>query len=102
MLDGDFKRASAVFEETLELDRKLPDKGGETYSLGNLGWAILHQGDHERAQRFFEETLELSGEIGHKVSLAESLEGMAGVAAAREDAERTARLWGRPRSCAKR
>jgi predicted ATPase/class 3 adenylate cyclase/Tfp pilus assembly protein PilF len=94
LLEGDFDRASEIFEETLEIDRKLQDKEGQAYSLANLAWATLYQGNHGRARALFRETLELSREMGHKMNIAESLEGMAGVAAAREDAERTARLWG--------
>jgi hypothetical protein len=57
-------------------------------------WAALHGGDHGRARTLFGEALEAGRELGDKMMLAECLEGLAGVAAARGDAERTARVWG--------
>lgn len=54
----------------------------------------MHGGDHGRARTLFGEALEAGRELGDKMMLAECLEGLAGVAAARGDADRTARLWG--------
>jgi predicted ATPase/DNA-binding CsgD family transcriptional regulator/Tfp pilus assembly protein PilF len=94
MVEGDFGRAAAVFEEILRIGRELQDRQGVAYYLDNLGWATLQQGEHERAAKLLEEGLKLSQEVGDWWSAAECLEGMARLAAAAENAERTAWLWG--------
>jgi non-specific serine/threonine protein kinase len=52
------------------------------------------RGDHERARVLHEETLALCRELGDKLIGSESLEGLACAAAAREEAARSARLFG--------
>ena len=68
------------------------------YALDNLAWAALVRGDHERARALHEETLALCQELGDKLIGSESLEGLACAAAARGEAERSARLFGTARS----
>ena len=51
-------------------------------------------GDHERARALHRESLVLCRELGDKLVAVESLEGLACAAEARDETERSARLFG--------
>jgi tetratricopeptide (TPR) repeat protein len=94
LLKGDYEQGAALNEEAAALFRERGYKGHLEFVLDNLGWAALLQGKHEQARTSLEESLTLCKELGDKLVASESLEGMACVAAAKEEAERAARLFG--------
>jgi len=63
-------------------------------ALDNLGWVSLHRGDPDQAKALYAESLRLRREVGEKLMIGNSLQALASAAAARGEAERTARLFG--------
>jgi non-specific serine/threonine protein kinase len=93
-MQGDYARATALYEESLALDRELGDKQGIAISLNNLGIVAYLHGDYERAPALLHEALLLSRDIGAKTVMAETLEPLAWSAVVQEQPGRAARLGG--------
>lgn len=51
---GDPRKAIALHEQALEINREVKDVNSEGYALGNLGKAYADLGEHERALELFE------------------------------------------------
>jgi len=66
LIQGDFPRAVALGEESLNLSRKLGDKRGIASCLNILGLDACRLERYDRAARFGEESLELSREAGDR------------------------------------
>ncbi|MGB8687552.1 MAG: tetratricopeptide repeat protein, partial [Microcoleus sp.] len=64
---GQFQRAIAFHEQSLEIKREIGDRQGEANSLGNLGNAYDSLGQYQRAIAFHEQYLEIEREIGDRV-----------------------------------
>jgi DNA-binding CsgD family transcriptional regulator len=94
MLIGDLERATALFEEAVELSREVGSRAGLEFPLGNLGWVALLRGDIERAKALHKESLALCREVDDKRLASDRLERLACVAGAGGEAERAARLFG--------
>jgi tetratricopeptide (TPR) repeat protein len=73
---GDYRRAVALYEESLGLLRALGKRRGIAWSLNDLGLAACMQGDHARALALCEEALALSRELGAKWGIANSLNNL--------------------------
>jgi tetratricopeptide (TPR) repeat protein len=54
-LTGDYDQAAALFEQSLELNRKIGDQGMVAAELQNLGFVEIHRGNVEAAERYFTE-----------------------------------------------
>jgi tetratricopeptide (TPR) repeat protein len=54
---GDYARATALFQESLALDRESENNGSIANSLGALGLVAYMQGDYTRAHALLEESL---------------------------------------------
>jgi predicted ATPase/DNA-binding SARP family transcriptional activator len=67
---GDYARAKAPLEESLELSRELGDKRGMAKSLHNSGMVSVLQGDYTAAKTSYEESLALLKETGDKREMA--------------------------------
>jgi non-specific serine/threonine protein kinase len=95
LLRGDHERAAALNEEAAALYRERGYRYGRIeFPIDNLGWAALARGDHERARALHKESLVLCRKLGDKLVAVESLEGLACAAEARDETERSARLFG--------
>jgi predicted ATPase/class 3 adenylate cyclase len=94
LVNGDYERATTLSEESLELFRELGDVRAVAYTLGVLGEATLLLGDQEQAMARLAESLTLLRNVGDKDLIADCLRRLAMMAAAQEEAERAARLWG--------
>jgi predicted ATPase len=70
---GEYRRAEALCQESLELYRELHDPPGMASALERLGWIALWLGDAPLATTLLEESLALSRAAGDKVRLAYSL-----------------------------
>src|SRR5713226_6739847 len=78
-LMGDYDRASALFEQSLNLNRKIRDKGMVSAELQNLGFVEIHRGNVDVAERFFVECEKL-GPVSDPYSKAMSVINKAGIA----------------------
>jgi len=54
-LIGDYDQAAALFEQSLELNRKIRDQGMVAAELQNLGFVEIHRGNVDAAERYFTE-----------------------------------------------
>jgi predicted ATPase/DNA-binding CsgD family transcriptional regulator len=73
IVQGEFRRAEALCQESLELYRELDDPRGMAFVLERLGWIASWLGDAPRATTLLEESLALSRSAGDKVRLAYAL-----------------------------
>ena len=55
-MTGDYDRAAALFEQSLDLNRKINDQGMVFAELQNLGWVEVHRGNIDKAERCFNES----------------------------------------------
>ena len=95
LLRGDHERAAELNEEAAALYRERGYRYGRLeYPIDNLGWAALAGGDHERARALHKESLVLCRELGDRLVAVDSLEGLACAAEARDETDRSARLFG--------
>jgi tetratricopeptide (TPR) repeat protein len=99
-LQGDYAQALDHLEKSLAQFRKLDHPGAAVLTLLDLGKVAHAQGDNSRAAHYFAEGLALNrkhmsrgGAPGRDLE-ERGLEGLAGVAAAQEQPERAARLFG--------
>ena len=92
--EGDVAQAESLFRESVALARELGDKGHLAEAVRARGIAARHQMDYGRAQALLAESLALARDLGNKESIAESLNGLAGLAAAQDQPDRAARLFG--------
>ncbi len=93
MQQGDARRATSLFKESLELARDVGDKWAQSSVLGHVGSMYLAQGNYEEAMRYLEEGLALSNEIGNKLSVSLTLYNMALAAQGQGDYERARELY---------
>ncbi|HET8846640.1 MAG TPA: tetratricopeptide repeat protein, partial [Ktedonobacteraceae bacterium] len=73
MLRSDYKRAGDVFEQCVELQRKMNDKTGLYTSLNNLGITAHAQGNYTHAYVLYQECLALAQKQGDRRAIARSL-----------------------------
>ena len=66
LLLGDVERATAFYEESLEVRRRIGDASRIALSLGNLAWMALMKGDIGRAAALYGEAAEIATPIGDK------------------------------------
>jgi tetratricopeptide (TPR) repeat protein len=80
---GDEKRASDLFEESLTHLRVAGDRGFATaYQFANLGDVARAQGDYRRATRLYEDALTRLRELGFKQGMVHTLHSLAEVSRA--------------------
>jgi tetratricopeptide (TPR) repeat protein len=91
---GDVDQARAWATESLAMRRQLGDKGGMATALTRLGSLALRRDAIAGARAYYAEGLSLLQALGDKEYIAVSLEGFAAIAAAEQQWERAARLWG--------
>jgi len=77
---GDYKRAIALYEQSLTKYQELDLKNRQTDVISALGYAALEQGDYEQAATFFEKSHAVSKDMGEKWGIAWSLRGLAMIA----------------------
>jgi hypothetical protein len=92
-MDSD-RYAKELVERAMTIARALDDPSLWMMVHGNFGLAALLTGDTHGARHAFREQLRLSRELVVRPFASEGLLGLAAVAAARDDADRAARLAG--------
>ena len=90
---GDLDRATALWQESLELSREIGDAYGEAVSLANLGLLAVRMSDPVRADDLLRAGLRLGLELDYKLIIQYCLMGLGALAAA-DEPTRAARLWG--------
>jgi tetratricopeptide (TPR) repeat protein len=93
MQQGDFDAAMALFEESLELARRLEDKGLMARALGLMGWTAGRKGDYARALALMEESLAILRTLGPKRWIAFALRAIGHAVRLKGDLERAAGLY---------
>ncbi|UXE64561.1 MAG: tetratricopeptide repeat protein [Woronichinia naegeliana WA131] len=73
---GEYQRAIAFHQQSLEIERKIGNKKGEAASLGGLGNAYRSLGEYQRAIAFHQQSLEIAREIGDRQGEAGSLNNL--------------------------
>jgi non-specific serine/threonine protein kinase len=73
---GEYKQASAFFEEALAIYRALQDQQGIAGMLMQLGWAAMRTGDYRYASTLLEECLPLFRKLGNARLLGLALAGL--------------------------
>ena len=90
----DFDTARASYEESLALSQKGGDQAVTAVNLQLLGVVTREQGDYLQARRLITEGMEIRRQLGDLRGIADSLRYFAELAAAQEDSERAALLFG--------
>jgi len=90
---GEYERATALYQESLALLRELGDKQGIAHTLNNLGLVAWHQGNYSEAIAAYEESLALKRQLGDKRGIASSLGNLAIVTWYQGDYERARALY---------
>jgi DNA-binding CsgD family transcriptional regulator/Tfp pilus assembly protein PilF len=90
--EGDYTSAPALFEEALDIFRRLEDPRGVGDMLMQLGWAYMRMGTYNKVTTYMEEALSLFREIGQPTLLAFSLAGLGELAIRQEKYEHAAHL----------
>ena len=93
-LQGNLRRAKALYEECLSLNRESGNPISQATTLHNLGHTMLSLGDLGGADVLFRESLGLYQKLEHTRGITLCLAGLAGVASSVGQAERAARLLG--------
>ena len=91
---GRDRDANELVARAAPITRELDNRYMWMLLQGNIGVAALMTGDIDAADQAFREELRLGREMAVVTFATEGLEGLAAVAAAREELERTARLYG--------
>jgi non-specific serine/threonine protein kinase len=92
-IQDDFGPATALYEESLALQRELGDRQGIAACLNNLGNVAIDQGDYERAAILLEESLALRREMGDPWAIAQSLNNLGRVARGQGKHDWASRLY---------
>jgi len=58
-MTGDYEKAAGLFEQSLDLNRKIRDQGMVSAELQNLGLVEIHRGNVDAAERYFAESEKL-------------------------------------------
>ena len=93
-LQGNFKRAEALLEETLVLRRKVGVKPGVVLALVSLAQVTLAQAEYDKTLRLLSEALALQSNPSDRLGSAATLETVVDLALARGSAALAARLLG--------
>jgi tetratricopeptide (TPR) repeat protein len=62
---GEYRRAIELFEQALEIARRIGDVRGEGARLGNMGLAYVGLGEYRKAIELYGQHLEIARRIGH-------------------------------------
>jgi predicted ATPase/Tfp pilus assembly protein PilF len=92
-VQGNYGRATALFEEALALHRHLGERRGIAITLTGLGNVARGQGDYERATALFEEALALHRDLGDRRGIATALGNLGAVARYQGDYRRATTLY---------
>jgi DNA-binding CsgD family transcriptional regulator len=93
-VQGDYDRASRLFEEAMDIARQQGDERGRVSQLRELGVIAIERGDYDRAAACLQESLRVCRELGDVRGIAVSQENLAWLAAIQGQPVEAARLFG--------
>ncbi|TAH50867.1 MAG: tetratricopeptide repeat protein [Chloroflexota bacterium] len=91
---GEYRHASALYEQAQELSSKAGDKRGIAQTLHQMGMVAQAQGNYPEALRLYGESMQLEQELGNKSGIATTLHQMGMVAQAQGNYPEALRLYG--------
>lgn len=89
---GDYQKATLLYEESLALSREMGDRSGAARTLANLANIANATGENQRAIGLYEESLAFFQALGETRSLANVLTSLGGVILTRGEHERAQAL----------
>jgi predicted ATPase/DNA-binding CsgD family transcriptional regulator len=92
MTQDDYRRGSALGEESLTLFRALSDAQGIAWARYMLGWAMLMQGEQSRAHADYTESLTLFRALNNVRGMIWALNSLSNLAHMQNDLDRAAEL----------
>jgi tetratricopeptide (TPR) repeat protein len=90
---GDYEQARRLYQESLEIEKKLGSQAGIAYTLGQLGNIAYAQGDYKQARQNYEKVREISERLGDRSSIAGSLHQLGMLAQDQGDYDQARRLY---------
>jgi hypothetical protein len=91
---GEFDAAYAGYAEATPLYNQMRDWNGYNVARSEMGHLLRQQDCHAEAAAVYAETMRVWQELGHRAAVAYGLECLAYIAAATEQRERAAQLFG--------
>jgi len=88
---GDYQQAAVLYDESLDLLRKMGLETSIADVLHNLAHLAQVQGHYQLAARLYKESLALFSKQGNEQGIAKCRAGLAAVASVREEGEPAAR-----------
>jgi len=82
---GDYEKAASLFSESVELNRRIGDRGMVMAELNNLGLVEIHRNNLDTAVRLFDESEKISGSMDNPYGRGMRLLNRAAVAFRRGD-----------------
>jgi non-specific serine/threonine protein kinase len=82
---GDYGSARRLYEECLEIRRRLGDRRGVAEALNSLGLVVREQGDYAAAYAMHSESLQIRRSLGDDLGIANALTNLGLVVAAQGD-----------------
>ncbi len=76
---GNYNEAAKLFQQSVELNKRIRDTGMVVAELTNLGFVEAHRGDADAAERCFNESVKLGSSLSDPYSQAMNLLTKAGV-----------------------
>jgi len=92
---GNSDEAVAVYQQVLEINKRLQHRRGEAHTVGGLAAAYSLKRDWEKAIEYYERNLDLSERIGDPRGQASALGGLASVYAGKRDWEKAIEYYER-------
>jgi tetratricopeptide (TPR) repeat protein len=91
---GNYGTAKQIFEDGLNIFRRLRNKNFQMIMTSELGHIARHTGDMTQAGNIYRETIKGWQDLGNRSALAHQLECFAFIAIAEEEPERAIKLFG--------
>jgi len=93
-IHGNYETAKHIFEDGLNIFRRLRNKNFQMVMTSELGHIARHTGDMKEARGIYQETIKGWQDLGNRSSIAHQLECFAFIAVAEEEPERAIKLFG--------
>jgi tetratricopeptide (TPR) repeat protein len=90
---GDLAKARRLYDESLEIEKKLGNQSGIAITLHQLATLAQDQGEIEEARRLYDESLEIKKRLGNQSGIAITLHQLGNVAYLQGEIEEARRLY---------
>jgi tetratricopeptide (TPR) repeat protein len=90
---GEYDQARRLYDESMEIKKRLGNQSGIAISLHQLGRLAQDQGEMEEARRLYNESLEIKRRLGDQSGISDTLHQMGRLAAIQGEIEEARRLY---------